>query len=279
MRSRDEQIYELLEKRRKERDSASNVARIAIGAAFLSWTILTTLLLSEHDNKIGNLQYKSDQVFASVSIAHQRGIAALAQTEELKKRIDVSDAKIKDLQSQINGRVYPVSVLAKTIARGTYVRRLALDQGLPVIAAQQQKNVDAMLETISVCEGTQTHGYHTHVGGGRISSLKSDFPCWINSRLGSNACGKYQIISPTWQRCKRALGMHFFTPSNQRKCAIWLMEKAGVLDDVKRGDLDAALLELSKIWASLPPDRYGQHPKTKKYVLAQFQANGGSKTV
>jgi len=57
------------------------------------------------------------------------------------------------------------------------------------------------------------------------------------------------------------------------------MEKAGVLNDVKRGDLDAALLELSKIWASLPPDRYGQHPKTKKYVLAQFQANGGSKTV
>jgi len=238
--------------------------------------------LDANDKRLDDITLTANNANSVASDALQR----VAVLEEQSKRLsDDNDDAISDYNPMptiaatpplsIEGRVYPTTKLLQSVATGTYLQKLAVRDKLPLKAAQAKANLRAMLDTISECEGTSEHGFYTHVGGTRVKSLNASFPCWVHRAAGSDACGRYQIISPTWRRCKKALGLHVFSPKNQEKCAIWLIEKAGVLADVKKGDVKAALPELSRIWASLPPDRYGQHPKSEKFVLATFEKYGG----
>lgn len=145
--------------------------------------------------------------------------------------------------------------------------------GVAVGTASQ--NMTAMLATISKYEGTSgPNGYRTLVGGGTFSSF-ADHPrqlIYIES-IGdsSDAAGKYQYLSTTWD----SLGLPDFTPENQDKGAIALINRRGVTAAVEAGDIRAALVELSFEWASLPygNDQYryeGQGTATVADVLAYF---------
>lgn len=94
---------------------------------------------------------------------------------------------------------------------------------------------------------------------------------WRNyPRPTSSAAGAYQITESTWDDFTGKFGPMSFTPENQTLCAVWLMDRAGALEDVIAGRLDAAIRKLTKVWTSLGlAKRQAQAPA----IFAQY---GGS---
>lgn len=68
----------------------------------------------------------------------------------------------------------------------------------------------------------------------------------------STAAGRYQFLESTAKDLSKRYGFSDFSPQTQDKMAIALMMDVGALDDIMRGDIDAALPKLGKRWASLP---------------------------
>lgn len=131
----------------------------------------------------------------------------------------------------------------------------------------------AILETIAYAEGTRnSKGYNT------IFSYKyfddfSDHPRRVQRSNGysSDAAGRYQFLSTTWDEVRRAMRLPDFSPTSQDQAALWLIDrKRKALGDVDRRDLRAALEKLSWEWASLPPSRYGQPQKTYQELYNVF---------
>jgi murein DD-endopeptidase MepM/ murein hydrolase activator NlpD/muramidase (phage lysozyme) len=111
-------------------------------------------------------------------------------------------------------------------------------------------NMRAFLDTIAYGEGAN---YNTLVGGGTFPSYK-DHPRIFNSALDSDAAGRYQFISTTWDGLKSQLGLADFTPANQDKAAVELIRQLGATSAIDSGDLDAAMDLLYNTWACFPPN-------------------------
>ncbi|AFY60341.1 glycoside hydrolase family 104 protein [Synechococcus sp. PCC 6312] len=127
----------------------------------------------------------------------------------------------------------------------------------------------AWLDLIAWAEGTGKHPgeeqyrvMFTH----KLFSGYADHPRQIqgSGRLRSDAAGRYQFLSTTWDEAKRALGLPSFSPECQDQAALWLIDKKrGALNLIDSGiQIESALNRLSWEWASLPPGRYGQPVRT-----------------
>lgn len=88
--------------------------------------------------------------------------------------------------------------------------------------------------------------------------------------IRSSAAGRYQILFRTFDGLATALHVSDFKPETQDRMAIELIRRRGALDDVKRGDVEAALPLCSKEWASLPGAGYGQHENKLADLLAAY---------
>lgn len=92
----------------------------------------------------------------------------------------------------------------------------------------------------------------------------------------STAAGRYQIIRPTWNAARRALGLIDFGPDSQDRAAVWLIDRRDALDAVKRGDVREAMTLCKTEWASLPGANYaGQSMRTESDLVAVFERAGG----
>lgn len=144
-------------------------------------------------------------------------------------------------------------------------------QGSATIAGvKMPTNIAAFIEMFRVGEGTTgDEGYKTQFTGTKFGSF-ADHPREIKSsgNLHSDAAGMPQFLSTTWDGVKDKIGAKDFSPANQVKGAIQLIKDRQVYDDLLAGNLDKALEELSREWASLPTSttasagRYGQPAKT-----------------
>lgn len=94
--------------------------------------------------------------------------------------------------------------------------------------------------------------------------------------LKSTAAGKYQIIVGTWREAKRALKLPDFSPDSQDKAAVYLIRRRGALDDVMRGDLQAAVDKCAAEWASLPGSTSGQPQRKFDQLAAVYERAGGN---
>lgn len=143
------------------------------------------------------------------------------------------------------------------------------------ISSQRQ----AFLDMISVPEGTSSSdGYRICFTGRRcVSTDFSAHPRQIfrSGRLVSNAAGRYQFLSGTWDMCKQALNLPDFSPVSQDRAAIFLIKRRGALGDVDAGRLTRALEKTSWEWASLPPGRYGQPSISFDRAKQLFKSFGG----
>lgn len=92
----------------------------------------------------------------------------------------------------------------------------------------------------------------------------------------TTAAGAYQTILPTWREGRDALGLGDFSPASQDALALWLIDRAGALDDVDAGDLDTAISKMRRIWASLPGAGYDQPERSLAALRSVYQAAGGS---
>ena len=115
----------------------------------------------------------------------------------------------------------------------------------------------AFLHTIAVAEGTDSpNGYRTQYTGTQFSSFR-DHPRQVKcsrrygKKLCSDAAGRYQFLSPTWDRFAKKLGIRDFTPANQNRVALELIREKGALQDVKAGRFEVAATKVAPVWPSL----------------------------
>lgn len=124
-------------------------------------------------------------------------------------------------------------------------------------------NARKMLDLIANAEGVK-HGYNTLFGNERVGSLKAhpnvrkQFKQTDGKTNTTTAAGRYQFLKPTWDGLARQYGLTDFSPRNQDLGALALIKRRGALDDVLKGDYQAAIQKLGGTWASLPSSRYAQ---------------------
>ncbi|MCT7979274.1 hypothetical protein [Laspinema olomoucense] len=125
------------------------------------------------------------------------------------------------------------------------------------VASLKAAYVQAFLDTIAWAEGTAgPSAYRMQFTGTEFSSFK-DHPREIKcgsshgSRLCSDAAGKYQFLSTTWDPLAKKIGASDFSPANQDRAAIALLDEYGVLEDIEAGSFTYAVLQLIPVWPSL----------------------------
>lgn len=143
-------------------------------------------------------------------------------------------------------------------------------------ACELPKNVRAFLDTLAYAEGTdlQYNFIFTH------ATFKSyaDHPRKVMSsgKLHSNAAGRYQFLSKTWDALAADLGLKDFTPPNQDKAVVELIRRGGAYNSVANSSdhksFQRALSKLSGIWASLPGSPYGQPTHSTAALWKQYKA-------
>ncbi|CAG9191414.1 conserved hypothetical protein [Paraburkholderia tropica] len=154
----------------------------------------------------------------------------------------------------------------------------------------EEARVRAFLRTIRVGEGTIGEAGYERLFGGE-SFIKnygrtfSDHPRILitrtnskNKTYSSTAAGAYQVMGYTWDdptyvAYRQQYGIMDFTPASQDKfCVILLKFKRHALEDIKKGDIQRAIINDScnKEWASLPGDVYGQGGVDMKIVSESF---------
>ena len=157
----------------------------------------------------------------------------------------------------------------------TMISRPEIGNGGGGAITKQQK---AFLDMISVPEGTSgPGGYRVMFTGKLFDNGFVDHPRQLQHANGisSDAAGRYQFLSTTWDDCQRALSLADFSPDNQDRAALYLIQQRGALASVNAGDVVGACNLVSYEWASLPPGRYGQPSITFKEVEEVFQQKGG----
>jgi muramidase (phage lysozyme) len=133
----------------------------------------------------------------------------------------------------------------------------------------RNENVQAFLALIRKTEGA---GYTTLFGGGIVENTDDHPRIAITRTLGgkpitSTAAGAYQFLSRTWDECVKALGLNDFSPPNQDRAALYLIERRKALPAVMEGDWTTAIERCNREWASLPGSPYGQPTKSLAYCL------------
>lgn len=126
-------------------------------------------------------------------------------------------------------------------------------------------NRKKMLDLIAKAEGAD---YDTIVGGRKFNDF-SAHPNIVGLRTKegpSTAAGRYQITGTTYNDIAPKLGLSDFSKETQDKIAIALIERAGALDLVDKGDFFGAINKLGKTWASLPSSPYSQPKKSDEWV-------------
>jgi len=94
--------------------------------------------------------------------------------------------------------------------------------------------------------------------------------------IKSDAAGRYQFLSTTWDPLARRLGLGDFSPPNQDRAAIELLRECGALPHVLAGgwlaanEITTAIARAAPIWASLPGAGYGQHENRLTDLLTEF---------
>lgn len=98
----------------------------------------------------------------------------------------------------------------------------------------------------------------------------------LSAGCKSTAAGRYQLIRPTWLDIKARLKLKDFSPDNQDRAALYLIERRGALQDIHAGRLPEAIAKCRAEWASLPGAGYGQPERRIGSLVAAFKAAGGT---
>lgn len=132
-------------------------------------------------------------------------------------------------------------------------------------------NRKAFLDLLAWCEGTSgKDGYRTMFTGKLFTDFK-DHPRQLQSGGGytSDAAGRYQFLSTTWDGVKGRAGVSDFSSISQDKGVIVLLQEIGALSLIDKGQIQSAIEQSKTTWTSLPgaSQNYG---KTMPECVAYF---------
>jgi len=138
----------------------------------------------------------------------------------------------------------------------------------------ERDRVKAFLDTIAAAEGTASpDGYRTQYTGTTFVSF-SDHPREMRcgrrygKKLCSDAAGRYQFLSTTWDRFAKKFSITDFSPQNQDFIAVELIREKGALEDIEAGRLESAVRKLAYIWPSFR--RFGGSVESSMPKLEQM---------
>lgn len=116
--------------------------------------------------------------------------------------------------------------------------------------------IRAFLDTIAVTEGTTgPKGYYRQYTGSHFSSFEDhprELKC-ANSNvkeLCSDAAGRYQFLSTSWDRFAPVVKAKNFGPTYQDRVAIELIRDKNALKDIEEGRVEEAFKKLHLVWPS-----------------------------
>jgi muramidase (phage lysozyme) len=134
--------------------------------------------------------------------------------------------------------------------------------------------VRRFLDVISAAEGTDTNGYSTAFGGGKLESLAdhprqlANFTQTDGKANKTSAAGRYQFLQGTWDDVAKNLNLPDFGPESQDIAAVELLRRNGALPALLADDYETAVQKSGSTWASLPSSPYAQ-PKRSPGFIAQ----------
>ena len=164
---------------------------------------------------------------------------------------------------------------------GAYERTAPYSGSGGTVGTKEQR---AMLDSIAFAEGTAKYpndGYNTMFTGKQFSGFE-DHPRKIQRSNGyaSDAAGRYQFLSTTWDPLAKKLGLKDFSPANQDKAAIELARQYDVTQELlaKEGMSPKVSAFLGRQWASFPGKSIGLDQPTKglKGIQNVYQKSLGS---
>lgn len=145
-----------------------------------------------------------------------------------------------------------------------------------------KNNLNAFLKTISFSEGTEgSIGYKTIFGGTKKNPILfdsfKDHPRRkiTSSGITSDAAGKYQFLSSTWDDLNKKLHLIDFSPESQDLACIELFKQHNAYNLIMIGSFDMAVSRLNRTWASLPGSPYGQPVHTMELLRNYYLKQGG----
>ncbi|WP_411686912.1 glycoside hydrolase family 24 protein [Acinetobacter indicus] len=139
-------------------------------------------------------------------------------------------------------------------------------------------NMRKFLDLIAQAEGVK-HGYNTMFGNERFGSLathpnvRKAFKQTDGKTNYTTAAGRYQFLNSTWNNLAKRYGFRDFSPQAQDLGAIALIAGRGALDDVLKGNWQAAIQKTGKEWASLPSSTYKQGKRSWDFVNKVLGSN------
>lgn len=143
-------------------------------------------------------------------------------------------------------------------------------------------NVQKVLRVIGQAEGTVgdkvADPYRIAFGGSTFDSLDNHpntltaFTQTDGKQNKSSAAGAYQFLKPTWDDVSSKLGLKDFSPRSQDIAALELINRAGALQDVLKGDTSTAFSKLGGTWASLPASPYAQPKRSQGFIEQALNA-------
>ena len=151
------------------------------------------------------------------------------------------------------------------------------------LEALDNPNLIAFLSTIAYSEGAD---YNVRFGGAKFDSF-DDHPRIIYDAHGlkSDAAGRYQIMSYTWDYMVKKLGLTGgFIPKNQDIVAMYLISGRNALNDVCNGQFTTAIQKCCLEWASFPDatkngaSHYGGQPSHPIEVLRDYYFKAGGQS-
>ncbi|NBW80145.1 hypothetical protein EBR21_00170 [bacterium] len=135
-------------------------------------------------------------------------------------------------------------------------------------------NVKAFLDTIAFAEGTEDHYDYIFTFSRFFSYADHPRELRCSGRLCSDAAGRYQFLSTTWDNLARRLGLNDFSPENQDRAAVQLIKDAGVYGTVAGisnfNEFANAAYGVSATWASMPGSPYGQPTYSASTLYSKF---------
>jgi len=145
-------------------------------------------------------------------------------------------------------------------------------------------NVRAFLNAIAAAEGGGYDFRYGAVHGRRNDPWRfTDYSTHPGPGRGgrTTAAGMYQITRPPWREMGAKMGLTDFSPATQDLVAVEVLRTIGVLDDIVRGDVGAALDKASHRWAALSrgrgrAGRYPPQPSVSYEAFAnRYRLEGG----
>jgi muramidase (phage lysozyme) len=136
--------------------------------------------------------------------------------------------------------------------------------GINTETTELNATTKVFLGTIPWAEGTaEANGYQL-ISTGVYFSHFQDHPrqrecvMYQGKELCSDAAGRYQFLSTTWDRIALKLQLPDFSPRSQDLAALELIREQGAFEDLETEQWESAIYKVAPVWASLPSSYSGR---------------------